>query len=331
MGISALARKASRGDIEVIPALESGSPQILLKKLISGNYTSVLFTWRFLLNDLLNSIVCSKNMDRLLFQSSVGFLVADHLGENNNFFKKEVYMSSNVHYFLVTSELLAVRYSKSSISSKFAGIFHDLPNLDLISKLAQIDTPKENRAIWVGNSQWGIRQKRIDHKGLKRVVQPLIELLTSSKSDIGIKIIDSSEGKLSNAEVLLEIAKSKFLLQPSTSEGTGLPILEALALGTIPITTKVGVAPELLTGDYSSLICNSSADDFFFCMKELSSEKFPEGLTDVVESYFAKVKKEVIPETSRGLSPGHRSRNSIVREVYFYSRWKLRYWIQHLL
>lgn len=331
MGISALARKATSTGIDVIPALEFSSPHRLLKRLIASNYTSVLFTWRFLLNDLLNSKVCSKSMDLLLSQSSVGFLVADHLGEDDEYFKKEIYMSTNVHFYLVTSEILALRYSESLISSKFGGIFHDLPNLGLISELAQRCIPKENRAIWVGNSQWGIRQKRIDHKGLKRVIHPLVELLKSSNNEIGLKIIDSSKEKLSNSEVLLEIARSKFLVQASLSEGTGLPVLEALALGTFPITTRVGIVPELLSDEFSSLICHSSADEFFRSINQLQTETFPKSLALAVESYFVKVKQEVIPATARSVTPLSRFQNSILRETYFLTRWKLRYFLRRML
>ena len=52
-------------------------------------------------------------------------------------------------------------------------------------------------------------------------------------------------GRLSDDQLLREIASAKFLVQPSLYEGFGLPPLEALYLGTQPIISDIPVFKEV--------------------------------------------------------------------------------------
>lgn len=112
---------------------------------------------------------------------------------------------------------------------------------------------KQNTIIYVGNVK--------PHKGLKTLIEAY-KMLPVGK--YRLKIIgeregfltgmDSSDlnaegveftGKLSNNELLNEIASASFLVQPSLYEGFGLPPLEALYLGTKPIISDIPVFREI--------------------------------------------------------------------------------------
>jgi glycosyltransferase involved in cell wall biosynthesis len=69
--------------------------------------------------------------------------------------------------------------------------------------------------------------------------------------------------------VLGKIAESEILIQASVHEGTGLPLLEAIGVGTIPITSDVGIAREVLTRDLEQLIVERKEESFEFMIKQV--------------------------------------------------------------
>jgi glycosyltransferase involved in cell wall biosynthesis len=85
---------------------------------------------------------------------------------------------------------------------------------------------------------------------------------------------------------LREIRSSKVLLVTSKSEGTGLPILEALALGTTPLTTDVGIAHEVLSGKLAQNILSRNVDEFLRkILNVLASDVSESFLEDTFEKY----------------------------------------------
>lgn len=126
---------------------------------------------------------------------------------------------------------------------------------------------KQNTIIYVGNVK--------PHKGLKTLIEAY-KMLPPGK--YRLKIIgeregfltgmDSSDlnaegveftGKLSNEDLLNEIASASFLVQPSLYEGFGLPPLEALYLGTKPIISDIPVFREIYSGlDVVFFECNNN-------------------------------------------------------------------------
>jgi glycosyltransferase involved in cell wall biosynthesis len=74
-------------------------------------------------------------------------------------------------------------------------------------------------------------------------------------------VIDSSIAYLDNHRVLEKIQAADVLIQTSASEGTGLPVIEAAGLGTLVITTRVGIAPEIFNESLARLICNRDPEE----------------------------------------------------------------------
>lgn len=112
---------------------------------------------------------------------------------------------------------------------------------------------KTNSIVYVGNVK--------PHKGLNTLIDAFHML---PKGMYQLKIIGEKEGflvgmkeenlksddviftgRLSDDQLLREIASAKFLVQPSLYEGFGLPPLEALYLGTQPIISDIPVFKEV--------------------------------------------------------------------------------------
>lgn len=260
LSIAARSRAEIQG-AEVIYASMYLTPALLTKDLIARRPQLIVFSWRQALIDILN--VTSAELLKLLRSHSVlVVLIPDHLGISTKLQTEESKLLNYVDYYLVTSDVLFEIYSNSPGIPKPASILHDIPNVDLIRKVRREEVcRKHNQVAWVGNSKWGINQGFNDHKGFSSVILPLSTLFEEHNMCASIEIIDSAENRKSNIEVLRAIRASSLLLHSSISEGTGLPILEALGLGITPITTDVGIASEVL-GMHRGLIVSRDSTVF---------------------------------------------------------------------
>ena len=111
---------------------------------------------------------------------------------------------------------------------------------------------KEDYVIYVGNIK--------ENKGLKYLIEAFKDInnyklvIVGNKdkfrsSDKSVLNIDNPNinftGYISDDELKEKIAKAKFLIQPSTYEGFGLPPLEAMYLGTKVIMSDIDVFKEI--------------------------------------------------------------------------------------
>lgn len=188
-----------------------------------------------------------------LQDSKILFSIPDYIGVNNKTTYEEFILKYADGYTVVSKELYEL-YSEMYPSNKPTAIMQDLPNCDLINTIFLEKIEKKEQIIWVGNSLWGERLGFRDHKGYNRFVLPLFKTLDDLKISLDRKIIDRGIKFTPQVETLRKISQSKYLVQFSDSEGTGLPIIEACGLGTIPITTEVGVAKDLLKNEFNDLI-----------------------------------------------------------------------------
>ncbi len=141
---------------------------------------------------------------------------------------------------------------------------------------------KDNTIVYVGNVK--------PHKGLDILLEAFKNL---NNDDYKLKIIGQKEkflvgstydetkyknviftGRITDEELMDEIMRAKYLVQPSLYEGFGVPPLEALYLGTIPVLSNIQVFKEV----YSDLSV------IFFENKE--------ELTDILNK---NIEKEITP------------------------------------
>lgn len=326
LSIAALSRSNFQ-DARVIHALDFLTPESLLKELIERKPQLILFSWRQALLDILN--FCSQeDLKSLRKETTLAVLIPDHLGVSTKFRNEEFDLLKYVDYYLVTSEILFELYSTLPDSPKPIAILHDIPDLNLIRRIrAETREIKSSQVTWVGNSKWGVNQGFMDHKGFTSVIQPLIKHFESHGFCTKIQVIDSALGRKSNIDVLRTIHNSNFLLQCSISEGTGLPILEALGLGVTPITTDVGIAREVL-GSHMNLIVPRTPERFHSLIHNEQSHPTlnEETAIQIFEDFVSVISRESFP----GKSPNAQSQfvwppASFKSKIQVVATWTFRY------
>lgn len=264
---------------------------MLLKKIKSLDPRVIFFAWRGALIDIIKQPENLKFIKNNLQNSKILFSIPDHIGVNNKTVHEEFILKYADGYTVVSKELYEL-YSDIYPLKKPTAIMQDLPNCDLISTIFFEKIEKKEQIIWVGNSFWGKRLGFQDHKGYYRFVLPLFKTLDDLKITLDQKIIDRGIKFTSQVETLRKISQSKYLVQFSDSEGTGLPIIEACGLGTIPITTEVGVAKDLLKNELSDLIVKNinQAVEIIIKYKDLNiSDK----LTNIYHLYVQNVESNI--------------------------------------
>ena len=271
LGIAALARAQRDTNYVVVPALEFPTINSLVNQILQFRPDYVIFSWRFLLLEILKSRKSVRTFQNLTPRPRIGVLIADYLGRNSEFRAQEISLLNSVDFYMVTCKDLETLYGAEKYQSVFAGVLHDIPNISSNAPevLEYAPAAKITKVLWVGNSKWGARQRLVDHKGMYSIVLPLFELLRFEFPDLELELIDSSSQRLPNSEVLKRLTPSTLLIQASESEGTGLPLLEALARGSTPITTRVGVAPEILGGHFAELMVKKELSSFYKKCAEL--------------------------------------------------------------
>ena len=259
--ISIVAReRAKLFDADLIYSTNFRNPSSILEYINLNQYTGVLFCWRGALKEGMNLPKFRKLYRQLAENISFHCLVPDFLGLNPFFLEEERSLLANVHGYWVTSQQLFNIYTQTFRNIPPKGILHDLPDIDLISK--SFSNSQELKVFWVGNSEWGKRYGYHDHKGLERFVKPLVSRLKAKIPSLNFEIIDSHVQPVSNEELIKRMCKARVVIQTSDSEGTGLPILEALGLGVVPVTRDVGIASEVLQSDLSRFIVKAGIEDF---------------------------------------------------------------------
>jgi glycosyltransferase involved in cell wall biosynthesis len=235
----------------VLAATDYSSVYSLAKRIVSVNPRLVIVSWRTAFEQL----VSSNHSRRILLDSDICIylLVPDFIGIHEAS-KTEQRLINAADGFLVTSEILRDAY-RDNYEIDSVGLLHDLPDVEEISRIRESNLGVETKKVlWVGNSKWGERLGFKDHKGLNKLANPVFELLKSQDQDLKIMVIDSAQSKIKNSKVLQEMQTASCLLVTSDSEGTGLPILEAAALGTPVVSVNVGIATELLKGELGKQI-----------------------------------------------------------------------------
>lgn len=97
---------------------------------------------------------------------------------------------------------------------------------------------------WVGNSKWNVDEP--DYKGFNTIIKPAIEELKTEGLKIETYFADKQQNPIPFEEMPNYYNKIDILICASKAEGTPNPVLEAMASGTIVISTNVGIVPEIM-------------------------------------------------------------------------------------
>jgi glycosyltransferase involved in cell wall biosynthesis len=295
LSIAARSRARIHG-AEIVYATNHLTPRSLLRKLITKNPSLIIFSWRQSLIDVLK-VSSGQELELLRRRSVLCVLIPDHLAISAKTNRDEIELLNYVDCYSVTSEILFQLYSSHPDVPNPTSVLHDIPDVELIRKVRSEKVDKKpNKAIWVGNSKWGVKQGYHDHKGFNSVIQPLSLLCKSHESCTDIEIVDSALGHKTNEDVLRKVHASEMLLHPSVSEGTGLPILEALGLGVLPITTDVGIASEIFR-EHANLIASRDPQTFHSIIhrERLSPTFTSQQMIQIFENYINLISNENLP------------------------------------
>lgn len=118
------------------------------------------------------------------------------------------------------------------------------------------------RIFWSGNSIWGEYVGHVDYKGLNTIIRPAIAELEQNYTNFEFICFDAATGKTPHEEVLELLSRSDILLIASQKEGTPLTLIEAMAHKCAVVSTKVGIAPEILPPQQQEFIVDRSPRAF---------------------------------------------------------------------
>jgi hypothetical protein len=282
----------------VVAANEFSSAKALLNFLIKMKPATIIFSWR---QALLESSFTLQNqylLKKIHECSVIGILIPDHQGLDSKHWLRELTTLALCDFYMVTNILLLKTYSQLIPEFPPASVLHDLPDREMMEKVRNTFPKFEQktlRVIWIGNSKWGERQGFRDHKGFQEVIRPLNRLIDACQDHISLEIIDSGVQRIPREIALQRIRQADVLIQASASEGTGLPILEALGLETDVITTDVGVASEIFFQDHKEKLTDRDPKAIF--MKLLTHSKQNQlVLRNLYLEYCRLAESERIPE-----------------------------------
>lgn len=270
-------------DARIFRSNQFWSLRHLLERLISEQPDLIIFSWRQMLDAVFLSRKNLCLLADLQKHSRLLALVADHSAEEINRWEKDCRLAQNGFGLVVVSRRLFNFYEENGLNP--VGILPDRPNAALIRKMrSDPNNPRSRSVIWIGNSNWGKRQGFVDHKGLHSKFQAFLSKAEAIGLQIDAQVIDSSVAKIPQEEVLQKLATAELLMVTSFAEGTCLPILEALGMGTNVISTNVGIAQEFST--VSILPVDASPDDILRAYIDWEKYKFSrEECVDDFENY----------------------------------------------
>ena len=320
---------ASSSDIKVISASEHFSVSDLVREISSFRADIVIFSWR----GAFDAAISSQKAKRALIEAKVSLflLIPDLLGVHQ-FSGDEQNRILMADGLLVTSRELEFKY-KSMYKTENIQILHDFPPFEALETISREKLPRNVlQIIWVGNSQWGRRAGFVDHKGLHSFALPVVEEVKKSCPEISFLVIDSATKKVPYDKVLRTLRQSACLIFTSDSEGTGLPLIEAAALGTPVVTLNVGIASELLKGDLGNLI--SSRNVSLFSDKVLEVLRDLDGYSKSIAVAAERYKAEIATDFKRLELHSHQKGSWRIQPYSWdfgtFLKWKLR-WLRQLL
>ena len=122
---------------------------------------------------------------------------------------------------------------------------------------------RKHKVLWIGS---------IIHRSVKNydsIIVPLSEMLKKENIPYDLRLVDSMGSNRMNQDQMKEWYNTGTIyVVPSSCEGTPCPLLESSACGCIPVSTRVGNAPELITHGVNGYLCDTNAESLFQGIKD---------------------------------------------------------------
>jgi glycosyltransferase involved in cell wall biosynthesis len=122
---------------------------------------------------------------------------------------------------------------------------------------------RKHKVLWIGS----VIHRRV--KNYDSIIIPLSEMLRKENIPYDLRLVDSQGPNKMNQDQMKEWYNSGTIyVVPSSCEGTPCPLLESSACGCVPVSTRVGNAPELITHGVNGYLCDTNAESLFQGIKE---------------------------------------------------------------
>jgi len=238
--------------------------------IFKSNPDILFFFWRPIIKHLfsieleihlkLKTSISSSEFDFFLNNTVILTCIYDHLFLQKEQIAESTKLLNNMidGYFVSSNKLKKIYLDINDLKPPYSVIQDGVDLTTFYRKENAHFSINEKTLIvgWAGNSEWGICEDGIDHKGFTSIIKPAIQQLNDKGFNIILKYADKKEPET-------RLAKSKMndfyntldvYLCTSDIEGTPNTILEAMATGIGIITTDVGIVKELLGKEQQKFI-----------------------------------------------------------------------------
>lgn len=268
----AIASGLSAHAIDILYFRELSEFKPILSAIFDGDYQIVHFLNRFNLTEV--DCHLGGGNDLLDRKCHLTFSVPDFLGLAGPKKAESERLLSYVDGIVFSSSQIQTAWSQSFAPACPTTCIFDLftafyPTIK--ARWEAIEAKSENEFVisWVGNSEW--YGGYCDHKGFHRIWSVIKE--QADKSDIKIKEFDSANGFVRHSDVLQGLSNSHVLCVTSTSEGTSLPVLEAIGAGCAVLSSRTGVLFSETRTIFPDSFCRRHASDYLNKLKLLRSDR----------------------------------------------------------
>lgn len=286
-------------DIDIIPGRIFEGNMIKLF-LFCEDYDLIHFLWRGYLTlidraEMHNYIEAlgmsfEKFKQKYILNKNITFSVCDELYlSGDDEWRTEETMKYGKEYF-VTSKRLYNIYQQ--FSKKPQMVIHDGVDLQkyIPENLDRFKNIETVRIGWTGNSKFKDSEGDSDMKGVEGIIKPAIEELQREGYSVELNLADRNIKMIPQEEMPKFYNSIDLYVCASKTEGTPLPIIEAMAMGVPVISTDVGIVSEAV-GE-----CNKK-----YILKERTKEDLKNAIKSIIKNKqdFEEISKENIEKVKQ--------------------------------
>ncbi len=286
-------------DIDIIPGRIFEGNMIKLF-LFCEDYDLIHFLWRGYLTlidraEMHNYIEAlgmsfEKFKQKYILNKNITFSVCDELYlSGDDEWRTEETMKYGKEYF-VTSKRLYNIYQQ--FSKKPQMVIHDGVDLQkyIPENLDRFKNIETVRIGWTGNSKFKDSEGDSDMKGVEGIIKPAIEELQREGYSVELNLADRNIKMIPQKEMPKFYNSIDLYVCASKTEGTPLPIIEAMAMGVPVISTDVGIVSEAV-GE-----CNKK-----YILKERTKEDLKNAIKSIIKNKqdFEEISKENIEKVKQ--------------------------------
>lgn len=244
-------------DINIIPG-DIFEGNVIKLLILCKQYDVIHFFWRGYLSlidrDMMYEYIETLGITKEEFikeyinNKNITMTICDHLFLNEEEYWRTKQIFKYCNKYFVTSQKLKQIYENIKELDNPICVIHDGVDLQLYKpiNLERFDNIDTITIGWVGNSKFKDSENDDDLKGLRKIIKPAIEELIQEGYNIQTKFADRNERLIPQEKMPEYYSQIDMYVCASKTEGTPMPIIEAMACGVPVISTDVGIAQEAL-------------------------------------------------------------------------------------